>query len=93
MVQRAHSKSERIIAQIALNITKTTLVACKTLTVHAEISESYKQYPQVGLVLISRPCHVERRPMSHVTLQGPGAGMHGTDSADRLPVAEVLKTG
>ena len=93
VVQRAHSKSERVIARIALNITKTTLVACKTLTAHADISELYKQYPQVGLVLVSRPCHVGRCPTSHIVLQGPGAGARGTDSTDRLPAAEVLKMG
>ena len=42
VVRRAHSKSERVIAWIALNITKTTLVVCKTLTARADILELYK---------------------------------------------------
>ena len=38
MVRRGHSESEHVIAGIALNNTKTTLVVCKTLTAHADIS-------------------------------------------------------
>ena len=45
----------------------------------------------VGLALVSHPCHVGQCPTSHVALQGPRAGTHGTDSVDRSPGAEVLK--
>ena len=41
VVRCAHSKSERVIAWIALNITKTTLVVCKTLTARAEIGRAH----------------------------------------------------
>ena len=82
MVQRAHSKSEHVVARIALNNSKTTLVVCKTLTVHTDISESYKQLPQVGLALVSRPCHVGQHWTLCVTLQGPRAGMSGTECTD-----------
>jgi hypothetical protein len=93
VVRCAHSKSEHIITQIALNNTKTTLVVFKSLTARADISESYKRLPRVGLALVSRPCHVGQRLTSCVALQGPGVGMSRTDSADRSPGAEVLKTG
>ena len=93
MIRRAHSKSERVVARIALNNTKTTLVVFKSLTVRADISELYKQLPRVGLVLVRRPCHVGGRLMSHVALQGPGAGAHGTGCADRPPGAEAFKMG
>ena len=43
VVRRAHSESERVVAQIAPNNTKTTLVVFKSLTVRADISELYKQ--------------------------------------------------
>ena len=42
VIQRAHSESERVVARIALNNTKTTLVVFKSLTAHADISELYK---------------------------------------------------
>ena len=42
VVRHAHSKLERVIVQIALNNTKTTLVVFKSLTVHAGIPELYK---------------------------------------------------
>ena len=90
VVRRAHSESERVVARIALNITKTTLVVCKTLTARVDISESYKRLPQVGLALVSCSCHVGGRPTSRVTLQGPGARTCRTDSADRSPGAEVF---
>ena len=80
VVRHAHSELERVVARIALNITKTTLVACKTLTARADILELYKRYPQVGLALVSRPCNVGQRRTSRVALQGPGAGASGTDS-------------
>ena len=82
VVQRAHSKSERVVAQITLNNTKTTLVVFKSLTARADISELYKQLPRVGLVLVRRPCHIGGRPTSRVTLQGPGVGTCGTECAD-----------
>ena len=93
VIRCAHSESECVVAQTALNNTKTTLVVFKSLTARADISELYKRLPRVGLVLVRRPCHVGGCPMSHVMLQGPGAGTRGTECADRLPVAEVLKTG
>ena len=93
VIRRAHSKSERVVARIALNNTKTTLVVFKSLTARADISELYKRLPRVGLVLVRRPCHVGGRPTSRVTLQGPGAGVRGTECADQSPTAEVLKTG
>ena len=93
VIQRAHSELERVVARIALNNTKTTLVVFKSLTARADISELYKRHPRVGLVLVRRPCHVGGRPTSRVALQGPGAGARGTGYADRLPGAEVLKTG
>ena len=76
-----------------LNITKTTLVVSKTLTARADISDSHKQYPQVGLALVSCPCHVGGRPTLCIVLQGPGVGASGTESTDRLPAVEVLKMG
>ena len=42
VVRCAHSESEHVVMQIALNNTKTTLVVFKTLTVHAAISDSHK---------------------------------------------------
>ena len=39
VIQCAHSKSERVVARIALNNTKTTLVVFKSLTARADISE------------------------------------------------------
>jgi hypothetical protein len=42
VIRRAHSESERVVARIALNNTKTTLVVFKSLTAHADISELYK---------------------------------------------------
>ena len=45
VIRRAHSKSERVVARIALNNTKTTLVVFKSLTASADISELYKQLP------------------------------------------------
>ena len=91
MVRRAHSELEHVVTWIALNITRTTLVVFKTITAHADISDSHKRYPQVGLALVSRPCHVGQCPTSHVTLQGPRAGTHRTDTMDRSPRVEVLK--
>ena len=91
--RRAHSKSERVVARIALNNTKTTLVVFKSLTARVDISELYKRLPRVGLVLVRRPCHVGGRPTSRVALQGPGAGVRGTGCADRSPGAEAFKTG
>ena len=93
VIRRAHSESERVVARTALNNTKTTLVVFKSLTARADNSEWYKRLPRVGLVLVRRPCHVGGRPMSCVTLQGPGAGMRGTECADQSPAAEVFKTG
>ena len=93
MIQRTHSKSERIVARIALNNTKTTLVVFKSLTARADILELYKRLPRVGLVLVRRPCHVGGCSMSRIALQGPGAGARRMECADRLPAAEVLKTG
>ena len=82
VIRRAHSESERVVAQIALNNTKTTLVVFKSLTASADISELYKQLPRVGLVLVRCPCHVGGCPTSHVALQGPGAGTRGTGCVD-----------
>ena len=93
VIRRAHSESERVVAQTALNNTKSTLVVFKSLTARADILELYKRLPRVGLALVRRPCHVGGRPTSHVALQGPGAGARGTECADRSPAAEVLKTG
>ena len=93
VIRHAHSESERVVARTALNNTKTTLVVFKSLTARADNSEWYKRLPRVGLVLVRRPCHVGGRPMSCVTLQGPGAGMRGTECADQSPAAEVFKTG
>ena len=93
VIRRTHSESERVVTRIALNITKTTLVVFKSLAARADISELYKRLPRVGLVLVRHPCHVGGRPASRVALQGPGAGARGTGYADRLPGAEVLKTG
>ena len=90
VIRRAHSESERIVARIALNNTKTTLVVFKSLTARADISELYKRLPRVGLVLVRRPCHVGGHPTSRVALQGPGAGVRGTGCADRSPGAEVF---
>ena len=90
VIRRAHSKSERVVARIALNNTKTTLVVFRSLTARVDISELYKRLPQVGLVLVRRPCHVGGRPTSRVALQGPGAGARGTGCVDRLPGAEVF---
>ena len=90
VIRRAHSELERVVARIALNNTKTTLVVFKSLTARADISELYKQLPRVGLVLVRRPCHVGGRPTSRVVLQGPGAGARGTECADRSPGAEVF---
>ena len=42
VVRCAHSESERVVAWIALNNTKTTLVVFKSLTARADISELYK---------------------------------------------------
>ena len=93
VIRRAHSESERVVARIAFNNTKTTLVVVKSLTACADISELYKRLPRVGLVLVHRPCHVGGRPTSRVALQGPGAGARGTECADRSPGAEAFKTG
>ena len=90
VVRRAHSESEHVVARIALNNTKTTLVVFKSLTVRVDILELYKQLPRVGLVLVRRPCHVGGRSTSRVALQGPGAGAHGTGCADQSPRAEVF---
>ena len=93
VVQHAHSESEHVVAGIALNNTKTTLVVFKSLTAHADISELYKRLPRVGLAQVSCPCHIGGRPTSRIALQGPRAGVSGTESADRTPMAEVLKMG
>ena len=90
VVRRAHSESERVVARIALNNTKTTLVVFKSLTVRVDIPELHKQLPRVGLVQVSRPCHIGGRPTSRVALQGPGAGTRGTECADRSPGAKVF---
>ena len=45
VIRRAHSESERVVAQIALNNTKTTLVVFKSLTARVDISELYKRFP------------------------------------------------
>ena len=45
VIRRAHSESERVVARIALNNTKTTLVVFKSLTARVDISELYKQLP------------------------------------------------
>ena len=90
VIRRAHSESERVIAQTALNNTKTTLVVFKSLTARADILELYKRLPRVGLVLVRRPCHVGGRSTSRIALQGPGAGARGTECADRSPGAEVF---
>ena len=90
MIRRAHSKSERVVAWIALNNTKTPLVVFKSLTARADISELYKRLPQVGLVLVRRPFHVGGRSTLRVALQGPGAGARGMGCADQSPGAEVF---
>ena len=90
VIRHAHSESERVVARIALNNTKTTLVVFKSLTARADISELYKRLPRVGLVLVRRPCHVGGRSMSRVALQGPGAGTRRTECTDRSPGAEVF---
>ena len=90
VVQRAHSESERVIVQIALNNTKTTLVVFKSLTARADILELYKRPPRVGIALVHCPCHVGQHPTSRIALQGPGAGARRTECADRSLVAEVL---
>ena len=77
--------------QITLNNTKTTLVGFKTLTVCVDILDLHKQFPQVGLALVSCPCHVGQRQMLCVTLQGPGVDTCGTEHTDQSPRAEVLK--
>ena len=92
VVRCAYSKSERVIAWIALNNPKTTLVDFKTLTARADILNLYKRVPQVGLVQVSRPCHIGWCWMLCVTLQGPGAGAYRMDIMDRSPGAENLKT-
>ena len=68
VIRRAHSELERVIAGIALNNTKTTLVVSKSLTAHVDISDLHKWYPQVGLVLVRCPCHVGQRQTSRVAL-------------------------
>ena len=93
VVRRAHSELERVVARIAPNNTKTTLVVFKSLTARADILELYKQLPRVGMAQVGRPCHVGGCLMSRVALQGPGAGACRTDCADRPPGAEVFKTG
>jgi hypothetical protein len=93
VIRHTHSESERVVARIALNNTKTTLVVFKSLTARADISELYKQLPRVGLVLVRRPCHVGGRPTSCVALQGPGVGARGTECVDRPPRAEAFKMG
>ena len=90
VIRHTHSESECVIAWIALNNTKTTLVVFRSLTVRADISELYKRLSQVGLVSVRHPCHVGGCPTSHVVLQGPGAGAHGTECADQPPGAEVF---
>ena len=84
--------AEHIIAHIALNITKTTLVDFKALTVCAGIPDTHKWYPQVGLVQVSCPCHVGRHPMLCIMLQGPGVGVRRMDIVDQLIEVEDLKT-
>ena len=42
VVRHAHSKSERVVVQIALKNPKTTLVVFKSLTAHADTLELYK---------------------------------------------------
>ena len=42
VIRRAHSESERVVARVTLNNTKTTLVVFKSLTARAGISELYK---------------------------------------------------
>ena len=91
VILHAHSESECGIAWITLNNTKTTLVVSKSHTVCADISDFHKRYPQVGLVLVSHTCHIGQRWTSHVALQGPGAGAHGTECMDQSPRAEDLK--
>ena len=93
VIRRTHSESECVVAQIALNNTKTTLVVFKSLTARADISELYKQLPRVGLVLVRHPCHVGGRPTSCVALQGPGAGARGTECVDQPPGVEAFKMG
>ena len=90
VIRRAHSESERAVARIALNNTKTTLVVFKSLTARVDISELYKRLPRVGLVLVRRPCHVGGRSTSRVALQGPGVGARRMECADRSPGAEVF---
>ena len=90
VVQYAHSESECVVVRIALNNTKTTLVVFKSLTVRADISELYKRLPRVGIAQVGHPCHVGGCPTSCIMLQGPGAGTHGMDSADRPSGAEVF---
>ena len=90
VIRRAHSESERVVAWIALNNTKTTLVVFKSLTARADISELYKRLPRVGLALVRRSCHVGGRPTTRVVLQGPGAGVRETGCADQSPGAEVF---
>ena len=68
VIRRTHSESEHIVAQIALNNTKTTLVVFKSLTARADIPELHKQLPQVGLAQVSCPCHVGGRPTSRIVL-------------------------
>ena len=68
VVQRAHSKSECVVARIAPNNTKTTLVVFKSLTARADISELYKRFSQVGIAQVGCPCHVGGRPTSRIAL-------------------------
>ena len=75
------------------NNTITTLVVSQALTARAGIPDTHKQYARVGLVLASRPCHIGQHRTSRIALQGPRAGTRGTECADQLSVAEVLKTG
>ena len=93
VVRCAHSELERIVARIAPNNTKTTLVVFKSLTACVDILELYKRLPRVGIAQVGRPCHVGGRPTLHVTLQGPGVGARETDCADRPPGVEVFKMG
>ena len=69
VIRRAHSESERVVARIALNNTKTTLVVFKSLTARADISELYKRLPRVGLVLVRRPCHIRKTQFSLMLLK------------------------
>ena len=92
VIRRTHSESERVVAWIALNNPKTTLVDSKSLTEHVDISDLHKRVPQVGLAQVSCPCHVGQCPTLHVALQGPGVGACRMEHADRLPTAEELKT-